>query len=356
MRFKHVCLESLGYTLPEEEVTSEELEDRLGPVYERLRLPEGRLELMTGIRARRFWKSGTLPSEKSVASADRALEAAGINRSQIGALIHASVCRDYLEPATASVVHSKLALPNECLIYDVSNACLGFLNGMIQIASQIELGHIRAGVVVSSEGSRELVETTIERLNIDESFTRESIKLAVASLTIGSASAAAVLCHRDLSDSGSRLLGGEFYADTSGVDLCHSGRDEAVAENMQPFMLTDSEALMHQGIAVGKKAFGRFLEKLDWSRDDIAHSVCHQVGSMHRRMMLKELGLNPETDFTTLEFLGNTGSAALPVTAAIAAEKGVLGRDDNVAFLGIGSGINCVMLGLNWQATRVLGA
>ena len=109
MLYQNVCLESFGYTLPEEIVTSTELEQRLEPVYRRLRLPEGRLELITGIRERRFWQSGTLPSENSVASADAALESSGLDRALVGSLVHASVCRDHLEPATACAVHHQLA-------------------------------------------------------------------------------------------------------------------------------------------------------------------------------------------------------------------------------------------------------
>ena len=68
-------------------VTTEELERRLAPVYERLRLPEGRLELMTGIRERRFFPVGVKPSEVSLASAEKVIVASGIDRSQIGALV-----------------------------------------------------------------------------------------------------------------------------------------------------------------------------------------------------------------------------------------------------------------------------
>src|ERR1044072_8039881 len=116
MRYRNVCVEAFGYTLPPEVVTSEEIEHRLKPLYERLRLPEGRLELMTGIRERRFWLPGTLPSDKSIASAEKAIQAAGIDRQCIGALIHASVCRDFLEPATACRVHHCLGLSPECLV------------------------------------------------------------------------------------------------------------------------------------------------------------------------------------------------------------------------------------------------
>ena len=192
MLYQNVCLEAIAHTLPEEIVTSAEIEARLEPLYSRLRLPEGRLELMTGIQERRFWPRGMLPSEKSVETAQKVLQMSGLDRQHIGALVHGSVCRDFLEPATACGVHHRLALPSKCAVYDVSNACLGLLTGMIQVANMIELGQIRAGVVVGTESGRTLVESTIQYLNTEQSLTRNSIKNAFASLTIGSGSG----CHR----------------------------------------------------------------------------------------------------------------------------------------------------------------
>ena len=329
MRYQNVCLEAFGYTLPDEIVTSEEIERRLAPLYQRLRLPEGRLELMTGIRERRFWPRGTMPGEISVQSGEKAIRAAGIERAQIGALIHASVCRDHLEPATACGVHHRLNLRGDCLVYDVSNACLGLLNGIVQIANMIELGQIRAGLVVGTEGSRQLVETTIDALNHDESLTRNQIKLAVASLTIGSGSCAVLLSDHELSQTGNRLLAATARANTQFHDLCHSGQDEAVASGMQPLMATDSERLMREGIATGVETFRDFLAAAAWTFRDVHKSFCHQVGTGHRKLMLEALGLPPETDFTTLEWLGNTGSVALPITMAIGLERGHVQRGEN---------------------------
>ncbi|GIS61707.1 MAG: hypothetical protein CM1200mP2_39320 [Planctomycetaceae bacterium] len=48
MRFQHVCVEALCYRLPDEVVTSADIENRLDGIYQRLDLPAGRLELMTG--------------------------------------------------------------------------------------------------------------------------------------------------------------------------------------------------------------------------------------------------------------------------------------------------------------------
>src|SRR5438874_4848390 len=119
MRYAHVCIESLGYSLPEESVTSDEIERRLQPLYGRLRLPEGRLELMSGIRERRLRPRGTRPSEKNIESGGKAIQAAGISPHDIGCLIHGSVSRDQLEPATACRVHHELGLPEQCQVYDV---------------------------------------------------------------------------------------------------------------------------------------------------------------------------------------------------------------------------------------------
>ncbi len=349
MKYQNVCIEALGYTLPDEIVTSDELEARLEPLYRRLRLPQGRLELMTGIRQRRVWPAGTLPSEKSVESAGKTLAAAGLDKTHVGALIHASVCRDYLEPATACGVHHRLGLPPDCLIYDVSNACLGILDGIVQVANMIELGQIRAGIVVGTESSRPLVENTIrlaQRRHVAHPRTSQAgrrfahHRLGQRRRAVGRSRAQP---HRQ------PPAGRHGPRHTSGHELCHSGRDESVAGDMRPLMQTDSEQLMAEGIAAGVDTFAAFLNEAGWSRSDIDKSFCHQVGVTHRKLMLQSLELDPVIDFATVETLGNTGSVALPLTMALGIETGHLKPNEHTVLLGIGSGINSLMLAVDWQ-------
>lgn len=349
MHYHRVCLESLGYTLPTEAVTTAQLEQRLAPLYERLRLPAGRLELMTGIRERRFFPVGTRPSSISIQSARRAIAASGIDARYFGALLHGSVCRDHLEPATACRVHHHLGLPNDAVIYDVSNACLGLLNGIVQVANMIELGQIRAGIVVGTECGRHLVENTIDHLNSDLTLTRESVKNSIASLTIGSASVAIVLCDEELSRTGNRLTTAIAHCDTSQHELCQS-------RGLETYMQTDSESLLRRGVAAGAETFERFLAATGWDPDAIDRTFCHQVGIAHRKLLFQSLGLNSAIDFSTVETLGNTGAAALPVTMALGVEHGHLRAGDRVALLGIGSGINCLMLAVEWQRAAVQAA
>lgn len=341
MRFSRVCLESISHIVPEEVVTTAQLETRLEPVYKRLRLPAGRLELMSGIRERRFFPEGTLPGDISLQTAEKAILASGLDRSLFGACLHGSVCRDYFEPATACRVHHALGLPSRCVVADLSNACLGILSGMLQIATMIELGQIKAGVIVGTETGRELVDNTVELLNNDQSLTRGSIKNSVASLTIGSASAAVVLCDESISKTNHKLTAATVYAETKHHDLCQS-------EGLSHVMQTDSEQLMLAGVAAGVNNFEHLLEETKWKRETIDRTFCHQVGTAHRKMMLGELGLDIDRDHATLEWLGNTGSAALPATLSDGIEKGKLKTGDHVALLGIGSGVNCLMMGIDW--------
>ncbi len=354
VRFKNVCLESIGAEIPTETWSSDQIEQRLDPLYQRLKLPQGRLELMSGIDQRRVWPVGTMPSGPSIRSANHAIEAAGLDRGRIGCLIHASVCRDFLEPATASRVHHGLSLPNHCWVYDVSNACLGLINGAVQIAMMIESGAIDAGIVVGTENSRPLLEQTIEALNEDLTLTRKSVKPAFASLTIGSGSCAWLLVHRRLSTQGSSIDVAIAEARTEFHDLCKSDDDSAGA-GMQPLMDTDSEKLMAEGIATGVDAFSRLLDECGWQPSDIDRTVCHQVGARHRTAMLEAMGLDVARDTVTFPLLGNTGSVALPLTLAAAARRQDVREGDQVAMLGIGSGINSVMLAAIWGRTTVGG-
>lgn len=348
MRYRHVCIEAFAYTLPPHVVTSAEIESQLAPVYDRFALPAGRLEMMTGIRERRFWETGIKPGTISAETAHRALDMSQLNPRHIGFLAHGSVCRDQLEPATASGVHHALELPQSACVFDVSNACLGLLNGMIMLANMIELGQVRAGIIVGTEMGRDLVEGTIATLLGNPNLTKQDVKLAFASLTIGSGSAAIVLCDEKVSKTGHHFLGGTVRADTSSHELCAGGIESHTFGDDRPRMQTDSEALLHAGVALAEETWDDAKRVLGWTNADVQKAFTHQVGRAHRRLLYDRLGLDMALDFSTVEFLGNTGAAALPLTAALGIERGHVQPGDHVALLGIGSGLNSIMLGLQW--------
>ena len=305
--------------------------------------------MMTGIKERRFWNPGTSPSEVSSIAGKLAIVNSGINQEDIGCLINASVCRDFLEPATAALVHHNLGLPKNTLVYDISNACLGVLNGMINIANMIELGQIQAGLVVAGENGGPLVDSTIESLLNNPSLTRSEIKASFASLTIASAAVGVVLVHKDLTQNKHRLLGGYSQAASQFNNLCRGNDDSKTQiDNWLPLMKTDAETMMREGCGLAGQTWDHTKNILEWVNDDVNHVFCHQVGHGHRKLLYETLSLELEKDFSTLEYLGNTGAASLPSTLALGAEKGLLESGDRIALLGIGSGLNSLMLGVEW--------
>lgn len=348
MRYSEVCVETIACALPAEVVTSAGLEERLRPLYERLRLPAGRLELMTGIRERRVWPAGMRPSEAAALAGKTALAQAGVGPEAVDALFHCAVCRDFLEPATATAVHRLLELPGKALNFDISNACLGVLSGMITAANMIELGQIRTALVVTGEQSRPLMEATVEHLLHDGTVTRQSSKNAFASLTIGSAAAAVLLTRRGDSRAGHRFLGGATRCNSRYNHLCQGTSDSGMGGGARPLMNTDSEELLVRGVEVAKETWDVFKQELGWTEATPDLVCTHQVGRIHRDRLYTTLGLDPAKDFATVETLGNCGSASLPATAALAIEAGRLQRGQKLAMLGIGSGINCTMLAVEW--------
>jgi 3-oxoacyl-[acyl-carrier-protein] synthase III len=347
MNYQKVEITAIGYELAPVVVASDELEGRLAPMLKKLHIARGQLEHLTGILERRWWAPDTPVSQGATAAAKKAVAASGVPVDEIGSLIYAGVCRELYEPATACRVADGIGVQSSTAVYDIGNACLGVLNGMLEVANRIELGQIRAGLVVSCESARDINDVMIERMLQMEDM--KLFTLALATLTGGSGAVAVLLTDGsfDNSNQGHRLLGGAMRVAPEHHELCRWGIEKANGV-YRPFMATDSVALLKHGSRLIKETWDSFLTVMDWSPDDADRVICHQIGSGHQASILNATGVAPEKDFTTYEYLGNMGTVSLPVTAALANERGVLKSGENVGFLGIGSGLNCIMLGLEW--------
>lgn len=343
MKFKNVVIESYGYDLSDKKVLSSDIETRLGSLYTKLKLPEGRLELMTGISERRMWEPGTKPSDLSTAAAKKCLAKSKIKASDVDLLIHASVCRDFLEPATASVVHANLGLSRSAMIFDLSNACLGVINAIVVAGNMIESGQIKTALIVSGENGGPLLENTVDELLNNPNIDRKNIKKYIANLTIGSAATAIMITHKDLSPDSPAVLGGAVETDSSANHLCRGdGNTHSLV------METDSEELLKYGVALGQSTWQKARAELGWDNKNVDFVLTHQVGTAHEKLSLESLELNKIKTFRTYPFLGNTGSSALPITLMMADEQGLINKGENIALLGIGSGLSSIMLGVKW--------
>ena len=339
MLFENVTIEALAYELPPHRITSASLEEQVAETMERLEIPSGQIEALTGIRERRYWDRGTTPSDAATLAARKVIDMAGIDPHKIGCLINTSVCKDYIEPSVACLVHGNLVLSPHCLNYDIGNACLGFVNGMNSIGMMIEAGLIDYGMVVDAEDSREINEATIERLQGPD-VSAVTFYQNFAALTLGSGAVAMILGRKDASKSGHSINGDVNLAATQHSRLCLGHRKH---------MVTDSHALLMAGKELGGATWKLACEALEgWSDDNIALYAPHQVSDRQIMMMKDALGLTVEKLHLNLYTQGNTGPAALPITLKMAEEAGRIQTGDHVALLGIGSGLNCSMMSVTW--------
>lgn len=350
MKYSNVFIDSIGYEIAPVVVSSLELERRLRDVYRVLHLSEGQLEALTGIVERRWWEEGYRLSDGAYAAARRALEASQVAAGQLDVLIYGGVCREHFEPATACRVGARLGVGPRTVIHDVSNACLGVLTGMVDIANRIELGQIRAGMIVSCETAREINEAVIEQMLENQSM--EFFKQSLATLTGGSGAVAVLLSDGSLSASkGRRLVGGASRSAPEYHGLCRWGIEEAEPGDRfryRQFTSTDAASVLTHGVELGQQTWSDFSRRVGWSESQIDKVICHQVGSSHRQVILESLGIAESKDFSTFAYLGNMGTVSLPMTAALAEDRLFLQPGDRVALLGIGSGLNCMMLGVEW--------
>ena len=370
MRYSRVYLESIGYELAPVVVSSADLEARLAPLYQALKLPKGQLEALTGITERRWWDKDYSVAHGAAVAANKALAASNLRASDIDVLIYTGVCREQLEPATACHVAAEVGVSPDAAVFDLSNACLGVLNGIIDVANRIELGQAKAGLVVSCETAREINDVMIDQMV--QSKSMDVFKQAIATLTGGSGAVAVLVVDEELSSERRRqLLGGatknapQFHnlcrwgweSITPRVDrllateagsLIKSAFERGMKHFVSQFMATDAASVLKYGVDLGTKTWQAFLSRLGWGAESVDKVICHQVGTLHRDTILKTLNIPADRTFSTFEYLGNIGTVSLPLTAALAEERDFLRPGDRVGFLGIGSGLNCMMLGLKW--------
>ncbi|MEO1061774.1 MAG: 3-oxoacyl-ACP synthase III [Actinomycetota bacterium] len=331
--FEDVAVVSVAACEAPEVVTSEEIDERLAPFYERTGTRPGLLKSLAGVHERRRWPEGVSFMQAAAQAGEAAIAASGVDRARIGLMIDSSVCRERLEPSSAVTVHHLLDLPPTCMNFDLSNACLGFINAMHMAGTMLESGQIDYALIVDGEGTREIHDNTIAALNGPDA-TIEDLFDNFASLTLGSGSAAMVMGRHSENPGSHRVVRGFFRAATEHHELCIGSLDG---------MSTDAKALLDAGTDLAKLAWDD-ADTTGWPEAD--RFVLHQVSKVHTNAMIDTLGLAADRVPMTFPMFGNIGPAAIPFT--LAAVQDTLEPGDVVLCMGAGSGINASITELRW--------
>ena len=338
MLFQHVAIAGLAHIDAPHRLSTDEINARLKPTLDRLGIRTDVLKDIAGIHARRLWDDNVLASDVATLAAVKALADAGIDPDRVGLLVNTSVSRDYLEPSTASIVSGNLGLSEICQNFDVTNACLAFINGMDIASRMIERGEIEYALIVDGETAGLAYEKTLERLTADD-VTEEQFRNELATLTLGCGAAAMVMARAELAPGAPRYRGGVTRAATQWNGLCRGNLDR---------MVTDTRMLLIEGLKLAQRTWVAAKSALGWVAEELDEFVIHQVSLVHTNAFIKAFGIDPKKVLTIFAEHGNIGPASVPIVLSKLREMGRLKKGDRVALLGIGSGLNCSMAEVVW--------
>jgi acyl-CoA:acyl-CoA alkyltransferase len=333
--FRNTALLAVGSIDATEVVTSDALDERLGGTYAKVGLRAGLLERLVGIRERRWWADGVTFVDGAAAAGSKVIAESGVDIADIGLMINTSVSRRYLEPATAVAVHDAIGLPTSCQNFDVTNACLGFVNGMEIAAAMIDAGHVDYALVVDGEDAREVQEACIARL-LQPGVTSRDVMAQFATFTLGSGAAAMLLGPADRHPEGHRLVASVSRAGTEHHELC-------IGDNTM--MQTDLKGLLDAGLALSQALWDEAAQEFDWSAG-MDRYVIHQVSVVHTNALSERLGIDKERVPLTFPDRGNIGPVSVPYT--LASQVDHLESGERVLLMGIGSGLNAACLEIAW--------
>lgn len=316
-------------------ITSAALDERLADTYQRVGLRPGLLERLAGIRERRWWPEGVTFVDGAATAGAKAIGESGVDPADIGLMVNTSVSRRFLEPSTAVSVHHALGLPTSCQNFDITNACLGFVNGMELAGSMIDAGLVDYALVVNGEDARTVQDATIARMSLPET-TAKDVLAQFATLTLGSGAAAMVLGRADRHPEGHRIVAAVSRAGTEHHELC-------VGDNA--LMNTDLKGLLAAGLQLSTDLWSDAKADFDWSLG-MSRYIIHQVSQVHTDALCDRLGIDPTLVPRTFPDRGNIGPASVPFTLATEADN--LEHGDRVLLMGIGSGLNASCLEIAW--------
>ncbi len=307
-------LAGIGGYLPPRIVTNDELARTLDTSDEWIRE-------RTGIVERRIAGESDTCATMATAAARQALERAGVEATNVDAVILATATPDQAFPSTAVRVQAALGMTGG-FGFDVSAACSGFVYALSIADSMIRAGQIRSALVIGSEVYSRIVDWT----------DRGTCVL------FGDGAGAVYLRRAQDDEVGRGVLSTHLHAEGRHGDLLYV--DGAVGRRELPghLKMNGREIFRH---AVGKlaAAVDEALTANGLTHDDVDWLVPHQANRRIIDAMGKKLGLAAERVVVTVDRHANTSAASIPLALAEAFGDGRIKRGELVLMEALGGGL-----------------
>lgn len=269
----------------------------------------------TGIRERHI---GGTTAGLSVEAGRKALAMAGLEPTDIDALVLSTTTPDRTVPATSATVQNALGL--KCGAFDVNAACSGFVYSTVVAHGLIAMGLKRVLVIGTDVLSK-----------ITDWEDRNTAVL------FADASGAVVL---EASDSGSQLLGWDFDADGSAEKYLYAEHGG--------FIHMEGKEVFRRAVRIMVDSAQKSLAAAGISADDLTLVAPHQANIRIIQAACERLGVPMDKAALVMQYAGNTSSASIPLALVDALEHGRVQQGDYVLLVGFGAGMTAASAVLRW--------
>jgi len=300
-----------GSYLPARILTNAELEKRIETTSEWI------VE-RTGIRERHIAAEGELTSDLAQKAAESALDAAGIDASEVELIVVATTTSDRVFPSTACVLQAKLGITNGCPAFDVQAVCSGFVYA-VSVADQfIRSGQVKTALVVGAE--------TLSR--ITDWDDRSNCMLW------GDGAGAVVL--RASEQPG--IIATHLHADGRYQDLLFVDGGVSLKKEGACYMRMSGNAVFKMAVNTLDAIVDETLAANGLQKSDIDWLVPHQANIRIIQATAKKLGMSMDQVVVTVDRHGNTSAASIPLALDTAVREGKIKPGERVLMEAFGGG------------------
>ncbi len=286
----------------------------------------------TGITQRYFVKEGESTFTLARDAAARALHNAGVEASQVGAIIVATCTPDLTFPSVATMVQGALGLSTQGMALDVNAACSGFVHALAVANGILQTMPYDYALVIGAE-------TFSNLLDFNDRTT----------CVLFGDGAGAVVLKKEQSIGKQGLLGFDLGAD--GTKACELQSTHGVARGRTAgtVLMNGREVYKHAVRQMGSKdAVAKVLAPHNLSAADINWVVPHQANLRIIEAAAQSLGLPMENVVVTVDQHANTSAATIPLALDVAARDGRLKQGDLVMLQAFGAGFAWSTAALYW--------
>ncbi len=315
---KKAGITGTGHYVPEKILTNFDLEKMVDTSDEWIRT-------RSGIEERRIAASGEYTSDLGVKAAEKAIEAAGISKDEIDLIITTTITPDYVWPATACVIASKMGMQN-IPAFDMSAACSGFIYGLANAKAFVEAGIYKKVLLICPEKFSAFLDWT----------DRNTCVL------MADGAGAAVISEAENEGIMSVFLGAdgshpEWLYQPGGGSVAPFNED-ALKEGKQ-YMHMNGKEIYKNAVEKMPMALEKAMEAANVSSEDIDFVIFHQANIRIIQSIAKKFNWPDEKNIINIQKYGNTSAATIPIALDEAIRSGKIKKGSTVAFSAFGGGL-----------------